>query len=144
MFCLLSPTTSGHEHFTCSTHGYTMIYIHPYVTYVPTLYGYAYVYIYNIYIIYIISMYSMYSMYMIHTMMPQSWRNCDESLWPLGGRGEHVRYQDVRGAREHVRTMTTLLTGSKTSFACSVAQESPNVAQFCKVWSVWSRKHSSL
>ena len=44
----------------------------------------------------------------------------------------------------HVRTMTTLLTGSKTSFACSVAQESPNVAQFCKVWSVWSRKHSSL
>lgn len=25
------------------------------------------------------------------------WRNCDESLWPLGGRGEHVRYQDVRG-----------------------------------------------
>ena len=71
----------------------------------------------------------MYSMYMIHTMMPQSWRNCDESLWPLGGRGEHVRYQDVRGAREHVRTMTTLLTGSKTSFACSVAQESPNVAQ---------------
>ena len=31
-----------------------MIYIHPYVTYVRTLYGYAYVYIiYNIYNIYV-------------------------------------------------------------------------------------------